>query len=256
MIKVIFFDIDGTLISRNTKRIADSTFEALDKLRAKGIKLCVATGRAKVSVPDYFLDHFDLIVSLNGQWVYDRENTYIRHQLEEEDVRLLVDFALKKIAPVYFVVEDGYFVNYVNDQILAEVATHNIPMPRVDDPLRALEEPVYAASVFLDPEGEIELLSKARNLEGTRWDDMFFDVVLKGLGKHTALIEVCEYFGIDPKQSMAIGDGGNDISMLKAAGIGVAMGNANDDVKAAADYVTDDEDNDGIMKALKHFRLI
>ena len=62
--------------------------------------------------------------------------------------------------------------------------------------------------------------------------------------------------GFDRSQVMAFGDGENDIAMIKFAGIGVAMGNASDDVKAAADYVTDTVDNGGIEKALKHFGLI
>ena len=66
---------------------------------------------------------------------------------------------------------------------------------------------------------------------------------------------MCRHFGIDVADTMAIGDGGNDIPMLRHAGIGIAMGNANDAVKAEADYVTDTVDQDGIAKALQHFGL-
>ncbi|XJR89701.1 HAD hydrolase family protein [Elizabethkingia anophelis] len=70
-------------------------------------------------------------------------------------------------------------------------------------------------------------------------------------------IEVfCKHYGIDVSQTMAFGDGGNDITMLKYVALGVAMGNANPEVKEIADYVTDDIDNDGILKALKHFEVI
>ena len=67
---------------------------------------------------------------------------------------------------------------------------------------------------------------------------------------------MCRHFGIDVTDTMAIGDGGNDIPMLRHAGIGVAMGNANETVKAEADYVTDTVDQDGIAKALQHFGLV
>ena len=71
--------------------------------------------------------------------------------------------------------------------------------------------------------------------------------------KGAALAFLCDYLGVDVSQSMSFGDGTNDISMLKAAGIGVAMGNAMDEVKVHADYVTDTCDNDGMAKAIERF---
>ena len=65
-----------------------------------------------------------------------------------------------------------------------------------------------------------------------------------------------EYYGLKPSEIMTFGDGGNDIPMLRIAGIGVAMGNASPDVQAAADYVTDHVDEDGILHALQHFNII
>ena len=67
---------------------------------------------------------------------------------------------------------------------------------------------------------------------------------------------MAEHLGIDPRHTMAFGDGGNDTSMVRAAGIGVAMGNALDSLKKEADFVTTSVDEDGILNALRHFRLI
>lgn len=256
MVKIIFFDIDGTLISRNTHRIADSSLAALAELRKKGIKLCVATGRGRSQIPAEFLELFDIIVSLNGQYAYDKDKVYFSHQFEAEDVALLVDLALTMTVPMYFVLDDGYFVNFIDEQIRQETLQHDIPLPQLADPRIALTKPVYSASIYLPPEAERELMSRSKNLEGTRWDERFFDIVLRGIGKHSALVEICEILKIDPQDSMAFGDGGNDLSMLREAGIGVAMGNANTLVKAHADYITDDEDHDGIALALRHFGLI
>ncbi len=256
MVKIIFFDIDGTLISRTTHRVAASSLDALSELRSKNIKLCIATGRGRGHIPAEFLELFDVIISLNGQCAYDKYRDYFKHAFDPDDVALLVDLALTMTVPMYFVTEDGYFVNYIDEQILQETLCHNLPIPTIADPRFALSQPVYSASVFLPPEAERELMSQSKNLEGTRWDDSFFDVVLRGYGKHSALTEICGIFGIDPQDSMAFGDGGNDLSMLREAGIGVAMGNANEQVKAQADYITDDEDHDGIANALRHFGLI
>lgn len=84
----------------------------------------------------------------------------------------------------------------------------------------------------------------------------FADIIARGNSKSKGIDHVLEYYGIALKDTMAFGDGGNDIPMLGHAGIGVAMGNASDEVKAAADYVTTSVDEDGIMNALKHFGVL
>ncbi|MBW5377106.1 Cof-type HAD-IIB family hydrolase, partial [Brachyspira pilosicoli] len=75
-------------------------------------------------------------------------------------------------------------------------------------------------------------------------------------GKHIGIDKIIEHYGIKLEETIAFGDGGNDISMIKHAHIGVAMGNANKEVKEIADYITDDVDNNGIYNALKHFNII
>lgn len=92
--------------------------------------------------------------------------------------------------------------------------------------------------------------------EWSRWTTLFADVNIKGINKSVGIDAMLKHYGFELSNSMAFGDGGNDIAMLRHAGIGVAMGNSNDTVKAATDYVTDTVDNDGIIKALKHFGLV
>ena len=92
--------------------------------------------------------------------------------------------------------------------------------------------------------------------EATRWNPYFADVVPQGSSKAVGIDRVIEHYGIRPDETIAFGDGGNDIAMLRHAGIGVAMDNAEDDVKQAADYVTASVDDDGVRKALLHFGLI
>ena len=99
-------------------------------------------------------------------------------------------------------------------------------------------------------------MGSMKSSEMVTWYPGYADIIPKGGGKHEGMRKVGEHYGFAPEEAMAFGDGGNDISMLKAAGIGVAMGNASEKVKLAADYVTDSVDNDGIEKALKHFGVI
>ena len=90
----------------------------------------------------------------------------------------------------------------------------------------------------------------------TSWNDTGIDIIPKGGGKSAGIQKFLDEHGLDRTQIMAFGDGENDIDMLQFAGIGVAMGNAGEAVKAAADYVTSPVDEDGIENALRHFGLI
>ena len=92
--------------------------------------------------------------------------------------------------------------------------------------------------------------------EITSWHDTGIDIVAKGSGKDVGIKHFIERYGIERDDTMAFGDGENDIRMLKYAGVGVALGNAKEEVKRIADYVTADIDDDGVEKALKHFGLI
>ena len=90
----------------------------------------------------------------------------------------------------------------------------------------------------------------------TSWNDTGIDIIPKNGGKVAGIRRFMLQHGIAQSEIMAFGDGENDIQMLKFAGVGIAMGNADDEVKAAADYVTDSVDENGIEKALRHFHLI
>ena len=99
-----------------------------------------------------------------------------------------------------------------------------------------------------------KIRSKSVNL--ARWWERAVDVIPASSGKAAAIKEVLKYYGFSAEECMAFGDGGNDIDMIKFAGIGVAMGNSDEEVKMAADHVTDTCDNDGIYKAFKYFKMI
>ena len=89
-----------------------------------------------------------------------------------------------------------------------------------------------------------------------RWHPLFTDISPLGGTKQNGIDQFLQHYNIDLSETMAFGDGGNDIQMLEHVAIAIAMGNANDEVKNIADYVTDDVEHDGIMKALQHFQLI
>ena len=88
-----------------------------------------------------------------------------------------------------------------------------------------------------------------------RWHPEFTDITAREADKGKGIQAIARYKGFDPARTIAFGDGGNDLSMILQAGIGVAMGNATPQLKQHADYITTSVDDDGILNALKHFKL-
>ena len=114
----------------------------------------------------------------------------------------------------------------------------------------------YQLSAYVLPEEEADLMRHMPDCKAMRWHELFVNIVGKDGGKPVGIAKVCEKYGYGINDVIAFGDGGNDIDMLKSVGTGVAMGNAGENVKKIADYVTTDVDGDGIRNALKHFKLI
>lgn len=120
----------------------------------------------------------------------------------------------------------------------------------------ATSKEIIQMTPFITEEEEKEICPSIPTCEIGRWYPAFADITAKGDTKQKGMDEIIRYFDIKLEETMSFGDGGNDISMLRHAAIGVAMGQAKEDVKAAADYVTAPIDEDGISKAMKHFGII
>ena len=133
--------------------------------------------------------------------------------------------------PCAFVQEKEIFMNYKDETVEEIFNMLNFPEP----PIRPLSEmkgkTVYQLVSFFTAEQEKKIMSILSHCESTRWNPLFTDVVPAGSSKRIGIDKMLEYFKIPLKECMAFGDGGNDIAMLQHAGIGVAMGNADDDVK-------------------------
>jgi hydroxymethylpyrimidine pyrophosphatase-like HAD family hydrolase len=99
-------------------------------------------------------------------------------------------------------------------------------------------------------------MSRLPGCTSGRWHPAFTDITAKGADKGEGILTLSARLGLDARYTMAFGDGGNDTSMIKAAGIGVAMGNALESLKREADYTTTSVDDDGILNALRHFGIV
>ena len=147
------------------------------------------------------------------------------------------------------------YINRIDDKVKISQKLINFADPPVVPAETALHNDIYQLMAFVGPEQERTLMDSLPHCDSTRWNPYFIDVVPAGGSKRLGIDAMIRAHGIDLAETMAFGDGQNDIEMLRHAGIGVAMGNAADEVKRAADYVTTGVDRAGIAKALRHFGL-
>ena len=256
MIKAAFFDVDGTLLSHKTKSVPQSTRDAIEKLKKKGISCIVATGRQmsemeKLPIADMTFDGY---LTLNGQLTLDGEKRVLYGTPIQRDVR---DFLLKhfvdKTLPIMLVEEDRVYINFVDERVVRVQNDISSPIPPLGE---YSGKDLYQICVYLREEDEHMIAPIVGKCVISRWNLGGVDVVAKGGGKVTGIKRYLDANGILPEEIIAFGDGDNDAGMLRFAGIGVAMANGWDSAKEAADYITADVDSEGIRLALEHFGLI
>lgn len=258
MVKAIFFDIDGTLVSFNTHRIPESTIQAMNLARAKGIKLYIATGRAKGVINNLQGFTFDGYITMNGSVCFNGDDELIYSEsFTDEDQKTMAkifneDLSLSCFA---FTQDKAYLVNE-NEVLTSFVKLLNFPQVPKMEPSELLENDIYQYSAFLDAEQEAKYVHRLKDVCVTRWHPAFIDISKAGNSKAVGIDKILAHDGFDLADCIAFGDGGNDIEMIKHVPRGVAMGNAADDVKASANYVTTTVDDDGISNALRYYGVI
>ncbi|MEG0518977.1 MAG: Cof-type HAD-IIB family hydrolase [Bacteroidales bacterium] len=258
-IKAVFFDIDGTLVSFKTHKVPHETIEAIAQLRKRGVKVFVATGRmlAMTDVLDGI--EFDGYIAYNGACCVDskKERVIYKSAIPQDELDALVARLEYDRFPVSFMCRHNMFVNYLDDTVLDVAKLVNVAPPQVQDPHITITEDVYQLCIYVSDEKLKEIIKEVLpRCEYSRWIPVFADVNLKGMSKQTGIDKMLEHFKVDLSATMAFGDGGNDIPMLKHVAVGIAMGDAADHVKASADEVTDTVDEGGVVNALKRYRLL
>ncbi len=256
MVKAIFFDVDGTLVSFKTHRVPDSALEAIRKARERGVKVFVATGR-----PMTFLDtvedvDYDGVISTNGAYIVEKGGGVIyKHPISKEDIQRMTDYAHTHSLPMFLVSENrlvGHGFEDADESVHEVFKLVDMPLPPEFDISEAKDMDILQVVAFFTKEQEDMIMGKVlMGCDAYRWHPAFADCIPHGVSKAVGIDVVCRHYGIPLEQTMAFGDGGNDIEMLRHVGVGVAMGNAADEVKAAADIVTLSVDEDGVAKALE-----
>ena len=257
-IQAIFFDIDGTLVSFETHKIPSSTLEAIECLRRKNIKLIVATGRSLLDINHLGNLVFDGYITANGAYcTTDKKKLLYRRLISDDDLQKLIIYQRHSEFPCIFMTEKGNYANYIDDSVKAIHDLVNLPLPAVKPIEEIVKYGVFQIDAYITEKKEkIVIRDVLKGCEGNRWHPSFVDINAKGNNKATGVKVFLEYYNIPRKNTMAFGDGGNDISMLEYVALGVAMGDATEDVLKIADYVTTSVDDDGIMTALKKNKIL
>lgn len=253
-IQAAFFDVDGTLVSFRTHAMPASTANALRRLRAAGVKTFLSTGRNGDSTR-FLMETglFDGEILINGQLCMLDGRCVYDHPIAGDDLEMAIAGAQAWEMTLGFLSGHESFVNRIDDRVLAACRYAGMAVPKVAPAALARSLPIYQIHFYGAPGTEVLLLGRTRQLTATRWSANFADVFPADGGKDRGMAALCAHLGISPAQTIAFGDGENDLSMLKWAGTGVAMGNASKSVQKHADYVTDSVDEHGIAHAIEHF---
>lgn len=267
MIRLAVFDIDRTLISPDAGVIAPETVTALKQLQGKGIKTAVASGRIYAFLQKELLElGFDYYIMSNGGFVADRAgNVLAQEALDPRTVAALVEKMVRLDLPIDIRYGLGRRTGNPNQSLMEwaqpiwSSKKFEGETPRaflVEHEPREGEAPIsfggYIPKEYL-PEFEAEF----PQLEFLPvFESPMCDINPVGINKADGLRRVCALTGIDLSETIAFGDDRNDLEMIRAAGIGVAVGNGIQVLKDAADYVTDTCENLGVVKAIVHFGLL
>ena len=245
-VKIIFFDIDGTLVDPETGMISDKTIYALTRLKEKGIRICISTGRAPSEVPRLGQLEFDAYCTYNGSLCYSGSQILHSNPIAAEDVACVLKNATGIGRPVAVATSHRLAANGWDQDLADYYRLAKLELTVAPDFDDACREEIYQLLIGCCESEQEALIQGAHGVKiAVSWDRAV-DVIPASSGKGTAIAKVLEHFGLEASQAMAFGDSQNDLDMLRAVGIGVAMGNASPQAKAAADQVCGSVREDGI----------
>ena len=261
--KLIAMDLDGTL-NNDQKQISEKTRKVLMDAQRKGIRLALASARPS---PGLFRerdalriqDHKGILMSYNGGRIVDAQTnaTLFETSMDIEETR----HVLRKLEelPVTPILDDGVQF-YVTDKnaykVDYECYNNRMECTEVENLADFLNFAPIKILMSVQP-AEISAVQAQiaaflpESLSVVKTAAFYLEVIPKCINKGQGIHDICRTLGISPEEVIAFGDAENDIPMLRAAGMGIAMGNAADDVKAAADRITLSNNDDGIAAALE-----
>jgi len=267
MYKLIALDMDGTLLTTD-KKVSERTETAIKAAEAKGVKIVLASGRPLIGINRYLeeLELFkgeDYVLSFNGGLVQNTKTEEIvsKVSLKGSDLKYIYEISRKLNINIHaFSAKDGLITpkNSKYTEYEAEINGIDINIKdfnQIEDEEDIIKVMMIDPQEILDPAIEklpSEIYGKYSVFKSAPF---FLEFTHKEVDKGLGLKKLGEYLGISQEEIIACGDAGNDLSMIKYAGLGVAMDNAVPEVKEAANFITASNDEDGIAKVIEKFIL-
>ncbi|MBQ7677991.1 MAG: Cof-type HAD-IIB family hydrolase [Lachnospiraceae bacterium] len=276
MSKTVFLDVDGTLIDYDAK-LPPTAREAVDKARAAGNKVYICTGCSKAEIMQRDLPDLDGMIGANGGYVEDNGEVVMHQSLTYDECRHIVDwcngrhlgFYLESNSGMYY---NSWFAEQAPDTFMkysmgkgadasaAKEASMGFvhSMIRTDDLYR---DDVNKISFILSSyKDHLDSKKEFPTLEANTWGGkgelaLFGDLGPAGITKKHAIEVLLDHLKADQKDTISFGDAKIDLSMFELCAYNVAMGNGGDEIKAAADYITDDVNENGLYNAFSHLGL-
>lgn len=268
--KLICMDMDGTLLN-DKKEVSERAKAAISKAHDLGVKVVIATGRIFVSA-EYYGDIIGVkapIIASNGAYVREKDSdkSIYEEGLGSENYELVVQMLSKyDIIPHFYTEDTIYTEKLVHSSLAYKKANKTLPRNRqvkievVDNwnSFFAEERPRIIKAMAVSEESEKIIRAKNEFIKLNKFQVVSsmkdsFEIMAKATSKGNALKKICDFYGIDRNEIISIGDNENDISMIKFAGLGVAMGNAEESVKNIADYITATNEDDGVAKVIEKY---
>lgn len=262
MSKYVFFDIDGTLWDEKMV-VPESTKIAIRKLQENGHKAFVCTGRAMGNVNDPQFDEigFDGFVASCGNYVEMDGKILHERNMPYEDVKDIYEVSRQYNLPIIYegtkyqwLDREGFEGDSYIEYIIENLKDFAIFLDECD--LREIQANKFSALTNENTNYEAVEAALSDRFEFMDHGDGIIEVVPKGTSKATGIAWLCKHLNIAKEDTYALGDGVNDLEMLRFVGHGIAMGNASQVAKDAAEYVTTHIHEDGVINALKYYNLI
>lgn len=271
-IRLIALDLDGTVFN-DQKEISSRTLEAIRAALQKGIAVLPATGRTVTGVPRQFLDIPGVRYALtsNGASVVDLQTgeKLVSLPFDEAQAERAYD-VLEQYGGMMSIFIDGEsytpagdterYLDMVPANLRQYFRTSRNEVPDMRRMMREHANEIEKFSIMYATEAERDAAWQAvakacPRLEITSSVERNMELNAPGVSKGRGLMALAERLGLARDQVMAVGDSGNDLTMLEAAGLGVAMGNATQEVKHASDVITADNNHDGVAEAIEKYAL-
>jgi Cof subfamily protein (haloacid dehalogenase superfamily) len=281
MKKIIFLDVDGTLINYQAY-LPESAEEAVNKAMANGHEVYICTGcsKAEIMQRDFRSMKLSGMIGANGGYVESHGKVVMHQSLSKDEVRHIVDWCNERHLGFYLEANSGMYVNdYFLEQAPEAFVKYVTGKGKTSEDPEAFKKEfmkqyihVPTEELYRDDVNKVSfvLSSYQDHLDSIKefpklicgtWGGqdelaLFGDLSPKGITKKHAIEVLLDYLHEEKADTISFGDAKIDLSMFECCGYNVAMGNGGKEIKAAADYITDDVDLDGLYKAFEHLHLL